>query len=69
MIGKVSDATDRSSPDQWRRQLNFLLDGLRAEAMPRQTPATPALSMEQTEMIMATILPPGPSARLSRPDY
>jgi AcrR family transcriptional regulator len=55
MIGKVSDSTDRNSPDQWRRQLNFLLDGLRAEALPRQTPATPALSMEQIETIMATI--------------
>ena len=55
MIGKVSDSTDRTSPEQWRRQLNFLLDGLRAEAMPRQTPATPALSMEQIETIMATI--------------
>jgi AcrR family transcriptional regulator len=55
MIGKVSDATDRNSPEQWRRQLNFLLDGLRAESMPRQTPATPALSMEQIETIMATI--------------
>ena len=55
MIGKVSDSTDRSSPEQWRRQLTFLLDGLRAEAMPRQTPATPALSMEQIETIMATI--------------
>ena len=55
MIGKVSDSTDRISPEQWRRQLTFLLDGLRAEAMPRQTPATPALSMEQIETIMATI--------------
>ena len=55
MISKVSDSTDRNSPDQWRRQLNFLLDGLRAEAIPRQTPATPALSMEQIETIMATI--------------
>jgi AcrR family transcriptional regulator len=55
MIGKVSDSTDRSSPDQWRRQLGFLLDGLRAGAMPRQTPVTPALSMEQIESIMATI--------------
>ena len=55
MIGKVSDATDRSSPDQWRRQLNFLLDGLRADAAPRQPPATPALSMEQIETIMAVI--------------
>jgi AcrR family transcriptional regulator len=55
MIGKVSDSTDRISPEQWRRQLNFLLDGLRAGAMPRQTPATPALSMEQIETIMATI--------------
>ena len=55
MIGKVSDATGRSSPEQWRRQLSFLLDGLRAEAMPRQTPATPALSMDQIETIMATI--------------
>jgi AcrR family transcriptional regulator len=55
MIGKVSDATDRSSPEQWRRQLSFLLDGLRAEALPHQTPTTPALSMEQIETIMATI--------------
>ena len=55
MIGKVSDATNRNSPDQWRRQLNFLLDGLRAEAVPRQPPPAPALSMEQIETIMATI--------------
>ena len=55
MISKVSDSTDRNSPDQWRRQLNFLLDGLRAKAIPRQTRATPALSMEQIETIMATI--------------
>jgi hypothetical protein len=55
MIGKVSDATGRTSPEQWRRQLNFLLDGLRAEALPHQTPGTPALSMEQIETIMATI--------------
>jgi hypothetical protein len=55
MIGKVSDATSGISPEQWRRQLNFLLDGLRAEAVPRQQPTTPALSMEQVEAIMATI--------------
>jgi AcrR family transcriptional regulator len=55
MIGKVSESTDRASPEQWRRQLSFVLDGLRAEAMPRQAPATPALSMEQIETIMATI--------------
>jgi AcrR family transcriptional regulator len=55
MIGKVSDATDRSSPEQWRRQLTFLLDGLRAEAVARQPPPAPALSMEQIETIMATI--------------
>ena len=55
MIGKVSDSTDRDFPEQWRRQLNFLLDGLRAEAMPRQPPTTQALSMEQIETIMATI--------------
>ena len=55
MIGKVSDATGRHSPEQWRRQLNFLLDGLRAQAVPRPTAATPALSMEQIETIMATI--------------
>jgi AcrR family transcriptional regulator len=55
MIGKVSDATSGISPEQWRRQLNFLLDGLRAEAVPRQQPATPALSMGQVEAIMATI--------------
>jgi hypothetical protein len=55
MISKVSDVADRNSPEQWRRQLNFLLDGLRAEALPRQTPTTPALSMEQIEAIMATI--------------
>ena len=40
MIGKVSDSTNRTSPEQWRRQLNFLLDGLRAEAVPRQPPAS-----------------------------
>jgi AcrR family transcriptional regulator len=55
MIGKVSDATTRISPEQWRRQLHFLLDGLRAEAGPRQPPTTPALSMEQIEIIMASI--------------
>jgi AcrR family transcriptional regulator len=55
MIGKVSDAASGISPEQWRRQLNFLLDGLRAEAVPRQPPAEPALSMEQVETIMATI--------------
>ena len=55
MISKVSDSTDRSSPEQWRRQLTFLLDGLQAEGAPRQTPTTPALSMEQIETIMATI--------------
>lgn len=55
MIGKVSDAASGISPGQWRRQLNFLLDGLRAEAVPRQPPAEPALSMEQVETIMATI--------------
>ena len=55
MIGKVSDATDRSSPEQWRRQLSFLLDGLRNEAAPRRPVATPALSMELIETIMATI--------------
>lgn len=55
MVGKVSDATSRISPDQWRRQLDFLLDGLRAEAAPRRPSATPALSMEQIETIMATI--------------
>ena len=38
MIGKVSDAASGISPEQWRRQLNFLLDGLRAEAVPRQPP-------------------------------
>jgi hypothetical protein len=54
MVSKVSDSTDRHAPEQWRRQLNFLLDGLRAEAMPRQAPTTPALSMEQIETIMAT---------------
>lgn len=55
MVGKVSDATHRDFPEQWRRQLNFLLDGLRAETVPRQPPATAALSMEQIETIMATI--------------
>lgn len=55
MISRVSDSTDQSSPEQWRRQLTFLLDGLRAETVPRQPPATPALSMEQIETIMATI--------------
>ena len=38
MVGKVSDATDRTSPEQWRRQLSFVLDGLRAQAAPRQCP-------------------------------
>jgi AcrR family transcriptional regulator len=55
MIGKVSDATSRNSPEQWRRQLGFLLDGLRDQAVPRQPPAAAALSMQQVETIMATI--------------
>jgi AcrR family transcriptional regulator len=55
MIGKVSDAAGGHSPGQWRRQLDFLLDGLRAEGVPRRPPASPALSMEQVEAIMATI--------------
>lgn len=55
MIGKVSDATSRNSPEQWRRQLGFLLDGLREEAAPRQPPTAPSLSMQQIETIMATV--------------
>jgi AcrR family transcriptional regulator len=55
MIGTVSEATSRNAPGQWRRQLNFLLDGLRAEGVPRQPPPGPALSMEQIEIIMAAI--------------
>ena len=55
MIGKVSEATSRSSPEQWCRQLGFLLDGLRGETAPRQPPTAPALSMKQIETIMATI--------------
>ena len=35
MIGRVCDATSREDPGQWRRQLDFLLDGLRAESVPR----------------------------------
>jgi AcrR family transcriptional regulator len=55
MISKVSDATDRVAPDQWRRQLDFLLDGLRAKGARRRQPTTQALSMNQIEKIMATI--------------
>ena len=55
MIGKVSDATGGHSPGQWRRQLDFLLDGLRADTARRRPPASPALSIEQVEAIMATI--------------
>jgi hypothetical protein len=55
MIGKVSDATDRIAPEQWRRQLDFLLDGLRAKGARRRQPTTPALSMDEIEQIMAIL--------------
>jgi AcrR family transcriptional regulator len=55
MIARVGEATHDESPHQWRRQLDFLLDGLRAHELPRRKATRPPLTKEQVETIMSAI--------------
>jgi AcrR family transcriptional regulator len=52
MTGAISDYTGVVSPDLWRRYLDFMLDGMLAESVPRRTITVPALDQLQVEAAM-----------------
>jgi AcrR family transcriptional regulator len=52
MTGAISDHAGPVSPDLWRRYLDFMLDGMLAESVPRRTISVPALDQSQIETAM-----------------
>ncbi len=52
MTGAISDYTGPVSSDLWRRYLDFMLDGMLAESLPRRTISVPALDEEQLATAM-----------------
>ncbi|MET3804843.1 AcrR family transcriptional regulator [Nakamurella sp. UYEF19] len=51
-IGGVSDYAGSLEPGLWRRYLDFFLDGVLAEGVPRQRVAVPPLTGEQLDLAM-----------------
>lgn len=52
MTGAISDYTEPASTDLWRRYLDFMLDGMLAESVPRRTISVPALDQSQLDAAM-----------------
>ena len=52
MTGAISDYTEPVSSDLWRRYLDFMLDGMLAESLPRRTISVPALDQAELETAM-----------------
>ena len=52
MTGAISDYAGPASPELWRRYLDFVLDGMLAESLPRRTITIPALDQSQLETVM-----------------
>ncbi len=52
MTGAISDYAGPVSPDLWRRYLDFMLDGMLSESLPRRTISVPALDQAQLETAM-----------------
>jgi AcrR family transcriptional regulator len=52
MTGAISDYTGPVSAELWRRYLDFMLDGMLAESLPRRTITVPALDHEQLDAAM-----------------
>jgi AcrR family transcriptional regulator len=51
-IGGVSDYAGPLAPDLWRRYLDFLMDGVFAEGIPRRRITVPPLAPEQIDLAM-----------------
>jgi AcrR family transcriptional regulator len=52
MTGAISDYTGPVSSELWRRYLDFMLDGMLAESLPRRTISVPALDEAQLASAM-----------------
>ncbi|HZV26773.1 MAG TPA: hypothetical protein VFG00_10825 [Acidothermaceae bacterium] len=52
MTGAISDYTEPVSSDLWRRYLDFMLDGMLAESLPRRAISVPALDQAELETAM-----------------
>ena len=58
MLGAVTDAGHELAPELWRRYLAIVLQGLRAEPAPPEPFATPHISPEKLDQLLAAAWKP-----------